>query len=106
VVALCRRALIILDVRFAGRPIHAGGVVVGIAHPRGGPLGEYRIYRRAGLRVEESGDLAHAVGLLLADGQVPPAGPVDIGEFTVGMYQRHEPVGGLRGGHGGQHRCQ
>jgi hypothetical protein len=48
-----------------------------------------------GLRVQESADLAHAVGLLLADGQSAAPGPVDVAEVSVRVHQRHEPVGGF-----------
>src|SRR6478609_1772849 len=45
-------------------------------------------------RVEQSADLAHAVGLLLTDDQRAAPGPVDVAEVAVRMHQRHQPVGG------------
>jgi hypothetical protein len=95
VVALGRAALVVVDVGLGWRAIYARGIVVGIAHPGPGPFGEYRFERRTCLGVEQAADLAHAVGLLFTHRHVPAPGAVDIGEVAVGVYQRHQPVGGF-----------
>ena len=77
-VSLYRRALIILDMRLAGCAVNTGSVVFGIAHPRAGPLGVDRIQRRACFGIQQTADLAHPVGFLLADDQVTAASPIDV----------------------------
>jgi hypothetical protein len=61
-----------------GFAVHAGGFVLGVAHARCGELGEHRINCCPRFRVEQSVDAAHAVRILLVDGQIAPPGPVGI----------------------------
>ncbi len=60
-------------------------VVVGVAHPGCGQLGEHRVQGGAGFGVEPAADRGHAVDVLSSDGQAAAFGPVDVGEVAVGV---------------------
>ena len=60
-------------------------VVGGIAHARSGQLGQHRVERRAGFRSQVPADRAHAVDVLLTDGDAAAFGTVDVAEVAVGV---------------------
>ncbi len=81
---------------FRGRgAVEAGGGLVGVAHARGGQLGEHGVDGGAGLRGQIPADRAHAVAALLADGDTAAAGSILVAEIAVGVKAIGELVGQL-----------
>jgi hypothetical protein len=88
VVALGLGARIVVGGGVGRLPVDAGGVVGGVAHARGGPFGQDGVEGGAAFGVEQSGDLAGAVGLLAPDGDAAFAGVLGVvGRVTVGVQQ-------------------
>ena len=95
-VALAQTAGVALDRGLAGSARHAGGLVVGVAHPRCRPLAQHGFQRGAGLGIQKTVDLARPVAGLALDGQIAFARPVGVGGFdAVLVDQRRQPIGGL-----------
>ena len=101
-----RGALIIVDRGVTGCAVHARGFVVGVAHARRRPFREHGLQCGAGFGIEHAADRAHAVGLLVAGGQVSAAGPVGVGEVAVRVYQCQQPLGGFAERVGARHGLQ
>ena len=78
---------------FAGCPVGAGGLVVGIAHAGGGQLGLHRFEGGAAFGGEVAADARHAVLALGTQGDAAPAGPVLVGEVAVGVDAVHHLFG-------------
>ena len=70
-----------------------GIVVVGVAHARGGQLGQHGVQAGPQLGVQPARDRRHAVVVLAADDDPASAGAVLIGEVAVGVEHRGIPVG-------------
>ncbi|CAG6925428.1 hypothetical protein PICSAR104_04107 [Mycobacterium avium subsp. paratuberculosis] len=94
-VALGRAAAVALRRRFRRRSVHHRRVVVGVAHPQGGQLGQHRFPARARLRGQPSAQPGHAVGLLVAEDQPARPRPVFVAVAAVGVEAVHQPAGQL-----------
>jgi hypothetical protein len=91
--ALGLAATVFVDGVLGGRPVHAGGVVIGVAHAGGGQLGQGGLEGGAGFGGQQGAQLRHAVGLLVAQGQPAAARAVVVGVDAVGV----DAVGQRRG---------
>ena len=96
VVALPEAAGVALDGGLWRGAADAGCVVGGVAHAGCGEFGEDGVDGGAGFGGEVAADRAHAVEVLLADGQAAAFGAVDVGEVAVGVDAVGEFVGQLR----------
>ena len=95
VVALTLRAHITTHRILTGFAVHARAFLLGIAHAGRGELGPYRFDRCPRFGVEQSVDAAHAVRILLVDGQIAPPRPLGIvRRITVLVEQQRQPVSG------------
>ena len=78
-----------------GVPLTQGSVVGGVAHAGCGQFREDRVEGGAGLGGQVAADRAHAVEVLVADGEAAASGAVDVGEVAVGVEAVGELVGQL-----------
>ena len=69
------------------------GLVVGVAHPRGGPLAQHRIQARAQFGGQPAGDRRHAIEVLASDGDAAAARPILVGEVPVRVDAVGQPLG-------------
>ncbi len=94
-VALGGRAGVGVDGVLAGTALDTGGLGFGVAHARGGQLGQHRLQGGAQLGGDQPPQLRHAVGLLAAQAQAAPPRPILIGVAAVGVEAIGEGGGQL-----------
>ena len=95
VVALPEAAGVALDGGLRRGAADARLVVVGVAHAGCGQFREDGVDGRPRLGCQIAADRAHAVDVLLADGEAAAFGAVDVGEVAVGVEAVGELVGQL-----------
>ena len=95
VVALSAAAGIAADSVLGRRAVNDGLLVERVAHAGCGQFREDRVEGGAGFGGQISGDRTHPVDALVADGDTPSAGPVVVGEVSVGVEAIGEFVGQL-----------
>ena len=83
VVALGGAAGVAIDRVLRRRAVHTRGVIVGVAHARGGHFGEHGFQGGAQLGGQPAMQLRHAVGLLLTERESASPGPVFVGVSPV-----------------------